>query len=148
MDLSLTHDLPAYDKKVIEVVTCWFKLSKEHLEEARGAAGAKCVRSVYSRSYYAAYNASKAVRYLVKGEVSLGADDHAKASKLPDDFPEVAKWTQLITTLYEHRLRADYDNWKNTSKEHAFNPADCLAHAEQFIVACGQYAKNKFGVIL
>jgi hypothetical protein len=147
-DLSLAHNQAAYDQKVAGVAICWFNLSREHLAEAGNAATSKSVRSVYSRSYYAAYNASKAVRYLAYGEVSLRGDDHAKASELPDDFPNLAKWTTMIITLYEHRLRADYDNWTNTAGEHTLNPADCIKHAEQFMDDCAQYAKTKYGVPL
>ena len=117
---------------------CWFNLSREHLAEADKAATLKSFRSVYSRSYYAAYNASKAVRYLAYGEVSLRGDDHAKASVKSDDFPNLPKWTTMIITLYEHRLRADYDNWTNTAGEHTLNPADCIKYAEQFMNDCAQ----------
>src|ERR1017187_6202596 len=120
-ELALSHDQAAYDKKVAQVASCWFNLSREHLKEARAAATTKCVRSAYSRSYYAAYNASKALRYLAYGQVSLHGDDHAKASELPDDFPNLALWTAMISTLYEHRLRADYDNWTNTLGEHTIS---------------------------
>jgi hypothetical protein len=147
-ELALAHDQAAYDKKVVQVASCWFNLSQEHLKEARAAATSRCARSTYSRSYYAAYNASKAVRYLVYGQVSLRGDDHAKASELPDDFPNLAKWTTMISTLYEHRLRADYDNWKNTLGEHTISPGDCISHAEQFMNDCAQYAKTKYGVTL
>src|SRR5438128_573891 len=83
-DLAMTSDLNSLEGSVIVVAGCWFKLAREHLSEAHGADKAKYHRSAYSRSYYAAYNASKAVRYLVYGEVSLKGDDHAKASEIPD----------------------------------------------------------------
>ena len=68
--------------------------------------------------------------------------------ELPDDFPNLPKWTTMIITLYEHRLRADYDNWTNTAGEHTLNPADCIKYAEQFMNDCAQYAKAKYGVAL
>jgi sulfur relay (sulfurtransferase) DsrC/TusE family protein len=147
-ELGLAHDQAAYDKKVVQVASCWFNLSREHLKEALVATTSKCIRSAYSRSYYAAYNASKAVRYLAYGQVSLRGDDHAKASELPDDFPNVAKWATTISTLYEHRLRADYDNWTNTLGEHTTSSADCITQAGQFMDDCAQYAKAKYGVTL
>ena len=145
-DLSISSDFALFDQKVVDVVNCWYTLAKEHLTEARTALASRSARSVYSRSYYAAYNASKAIRYIVYGEVSLRGDDHTKAaSELPDDFPGVDKWASIIATLYEHRLRADYDNWTDTSGEHTFSPRDCIDHAEHFVNDCALYAKSKFG---
>ncbi|HWX22769.1 MAG TPA: hypothetical protein VN578_22950 [Candidatus Binatia bacterium] len=146
--LALAHNQAAYDQKVRGVTVCWFNLSKEHLAEARAAEASKCFRSAYSRSYYAAYNASKAIRYLVYGEVSLRGDDHTKAPELPDDFPNLSKWTTMITTLYEHRLRADYDNWTNTAGENTLSPSDCVTQAQQFMIDCANYAKTKYGATL
>src|SRR5262245_46572262 len=96
---------------------CWLKLAIEHLEDANSALAAGRRRAAYSRAYYAAYNASKSVRYVVSGFVSLKGDDHSKAADLPDDFTDVEKWAADITKLYEHRLRADYDNWAATQSE-------------------------------
>jgi hypothetical protein len=58
---------------------CWFQLSLEHLEDAKCSLAAARSRATFSRSYYAAYNASKAIRYIVDGAVSVTGDDHAKA---------------------------------------------------------------------
>ena len=70
---------------------CWLQLACEHMEDAKTAMASSRDRSAYSRSYYAAYNASKSIRYIANGSVSLTGDDHKKASHLPDDFPEVEK---------------------------------------------------------
>src|SRR6202162_5940849 len=43
---------------------CWFDLGEQHLNEANAALAARCERAAFSRSYYAAYNASKAMRYI------------------------------------------------------------------------------------
>ena len=81
---------------------CWFELGEQHLKEANAALAAHCERAAFSRSYYAAYNASKAVRYIANGIISVNADDHAKASAdLPNDLPNVAQWALDITRLYE-----------------------------------------------
>src|SRR5258708_28070083 len=74
-DLSLTADIPALVAKVLEVAKAWFGLALEHLADAKEALKSGRDRSVYSRSYYAAYNGSKCVRYLVNGWVSLKGDD-------------------------------------------------------------------------
>jgi hypothetical protein len=78
-------------RNALYVGMCWLRLGKEHLDDADVALSANRVRSVFSRSYYATYNASKAVRYIVVGAVSLKGDDHSKASDLPDDFPNAEK---------------------------------------------------------
>jgi hypothetical protein len=75
--------------------------------------------------------------------VSLREDDHKKASELPDDFPEVEKWAADITSLREHRLRADYDNWGTTGSEHSLSAKDVVDLAEQFLSEAEQYLESK-----
>ncbi len=127
---------------------CWLRLAFEHLEDAKAALASHRDRSSYSRSYYAAYNASKTIRYVVEGAVSLKGDDHQRASDLPDDFPDVAKWAGAITDLYEHRLRADYDNWTSTRAELSLTPAATVVLAEQFIAIALSYLEGKYGIKL
>ncbi len=139
-------DLLEYAKHICE---CWFKLAEIHLNDAKAALAANCQRAVISRSYYAAYNASKAARYLVRGTVSLTGNDHASASTdLPDDLPNVAQWAQDITLLYEHRLRADYDNWSDTAASSTLTPGDAIAKATAFIDEVRGYVNAKFGNLL
>ncbi len=76
-------------------------------------------RAAYSRAYYAAYNASKAIRYHVNGVVSLKGDDHQAAPELPGDFPDLDQWSQLVAALYEHRLRGLRQLERNGEREHA-----------------------------
>ena len=85
----------------------WLELAKKHLREASPILARVRPRMVYSRSYYAAYNASKAVRYIVTGAVSLKGDDHQRVSDLPDDFPNADVWSQTLTTLYEQPISLD-----------------------------------------
>ena len=126
----------------------WYSLGLEHLSEAKKILPLGCDRSVYSRSYYAAYNASKATRYYNSGSVSLRGDDHTRASvDLPDDLTDVSSWVQVVSTLYEHRLRADYDNWEN-SKQNSMTPVQAVEAADQFIEVCRLYLQEKFGVEL
>jgi HEPN domain len=125
---------------------CWFRLSLEHLEDARQSLAANRARATFSRSYYAAYNASKAVRYIVNGLVSLKGDDHPKASfDLPDDFPNVDRWSEVVTNLYEDRLRADYDNWDTTAAEHLLTAAASFNLASEFVDRCRLYLSAKLG---
>jgi len=124
----------------------WLKLSREHLREARLAANSRARRTTYSRAYYAAYNASKAVRYIATGAVSLKGDDHVKAPELPGDFPDSTRWGASITRLYEHRLRADYDNWLVPRTTFGISPAAAVKEAGDFVKACQQYLESKFGL--
>jgi len=82
----------------------------------------------------------------VEGAVSLKGDDHQRASDLPDDFPDVAKWASAITDLYEHRLRADYDNWTSTRAELSLTPAATVVLAEEFIAKALSYLEGKYGI--
>ncbi len=126
---------------------CWLRLALEHMGEAKAAAASKFSRSAYSRAYYAAYNASKSVRYIVNGLVSLNADDHKKAGPdLPDDFPDVEKWAATIPTLYEHRLRADYDNWSITESQHSLSVLEVVDLADQFVSEAARYLERKCGI--
>lgn len=77
----------------------WISLAGEHLEDAAACLAAGRRRATFSRSYYAAYNASKGVRYIVGGVVSLKGDDHQKAWDLPNDFPSGDRWAEVIPTL-------------------------------------------------
>ena len=141
-----TPDLNQYAQHVCEA---WFRLGEEHLAEAKKLLLVGCPRAVFSRAYYAAYNASKGARYIVQGFVSLKGDDHGKASTdLPGDFPNVATWASRISVLYEHRLHADYDNWSNTSAGFILTPADAVDEAVAFINEARIYLNSKCGMTL
>jgi sulfur relay (sulfurtransferase) DsrC/TusE family protein len=113
--LKLSSDLATLDASVVEVTVRWLQLARLHAEELNKLNPAEFPRAVYSRAYYTAYNASKAVRYQSKGIVSLAGDDHRRVADLPNSFPNVDAWTTKLQLIYEHRLRADYDNWSNTT---------------------------------
>jgi len=123
---------------------CWFDLARDHLADAKAAASLSRNRAAYSRSYYAAYNASKAVRYLHEGWVSLKGDDHGKAPELPDDFPSVDIWSARITNLYRHRLRADYDNWSDSWTLQKSTVEECVYQSEQFVEAARVYIEKTY----
>ncbi len=133
-------------KNAFHVGLCWLRLAQDHLDDAAASLASGRKRSTFSRSYYAAYNASKAVRYIVAGAVSLKGDDHHKASDLPDDFPNVDKWAEMIPKLYEHRLFSDYDNWIFTESEHSLLPVDAHDLAREFLEASRLYLQSKFGI--
>lgn len=124
----------------------WLMLADEHMKDGKVAVGAGSDRAAYSRSYYAAYNASKSVRYIVAGAASLTGDDHKEASNLPHDFPDVEKWADAITKLREHRLRADYDNWASTKLEFSIMPTEAIQLAEAFVAEAKKYLETKLGL--
>jgi hypothetical protein len=105
-------------------------------------------RASYSRAYYAVYNASKSIRYITTGHVSLTGDDHKRASDLPDDFPDVERWTTTIISLREHRLKSDYDNWASTAAELSLTVRQAVDLAEAFVTEATKYLEGKFGVTL
>lgn len=132
-------------RNAVYVGYSWLKLAQEHLQDATAALETKKHRMVYSRSYYAAYNASKAVRYLVYGTVSRKGDDHREASDLPDDFPRIDKWAEAIPKLREHRLLSDYDNWRDTASGFTLTLQESVELAREFIEDAEFYLKGKVG---
>lgn len=78
----------------------------------------------------------------------MKGDDHKQAPDLPGDFEDVTNWANVITNLYEHRLKADYDNWGSTKSEMSLTPAESVAFAEQFVRNAGTYLEGKFGIKL
>ena len=124
----------------------WFELARTHYFDASAVDAGANPRSVYSRAYYAAYNASKAVRYVVQGFVSMHGDDHKKVTELPGSFPSVDSWVSKLNLLYQHRLRADYDNWADTIAQNELSPTECLAIASEFLKAAEQFLLADYGV--
>lgn len=144
------HELGIPDAPVADgasdVCRRWFRLGEKHLREARQASSHGLKRATYSRAYYAAYNASKAVRYMAFGTVSLKGDDHRKAPDLPSDFPDAATWSDALTRLYENRLRADYDNWIGTERNFSEKPDQAVQSARRFLRTTRTYLNGRFGI--
>lgn len=139
-------DILEYAKHVAEA---WFRLAESHLADAEALDPVSCPRAVYSRAYYAAYNASKAARYIKQGFVSLRGDDHGRAATdLPGDFPDVARWGRMLAELYEDRLRADYDNWNATKNSFVNKPSKAVKIAARFVNKTRVYLKSKCGMRL
>jgi hypothetical protein len=143
--LDLVPASSCITEHALHVAQCWIHLADEHLRDARASLRSRRRRSAYSRAYYAIYNSSKALRYLSTGWVSLHGDDHKKASDLPDDFPDVDQWSATITTLYENRLRADYDNWSITRQSLKPSASKCVNSAAEFRMLTKTYLRLKLG---
>ena len=148
VSLTMRSDLGVLDSHIAAIAGKWFELGRLHLNDALGLDVTASPRAAYSRAYYAAYNASKAVRYVVRGTVSLKGDDHKKIADLPDGFPNVDSWTSQLPLLYEHRLRADYDNWTNTTSENVLPPADCVKMAGDFISEAATFLLAEYGLTI
>lgn len=144
-DLGHQETAAIIRKNAVYVGYSWLKLAQEHLQDATAALATEKHRMVYSRSYYAAYNASKAVRYLAYGTVSRLGDDHKQASDLPDDFPHIDKWAEAIMKLREHRLLSDYDNWRDTAARFTLTLQEAVDLAREFIDDAESYLKRKVG---
>ena len=144
--LNLPDAADQVRKNALFVGLRWVALAQEHLDDAAASLAAGRRRSTFSRSYYAAYNASKGVRYIVGGSVSLKGDDHQKASELPNDFPSVDRWAEMIPRLYEHRLLSDYDNWRSTEAGHSLSPSEAYELANEFLRVANSYLHVKFGI--
>lgn len=146
VSLAMNGDLPKLEEHVHAVARRWFELARLHQADAAAAGIRNNPRAVYSRAYYAAYNASKAVRYVVSGSVSLRGDDHKKVGDLPSSFPDAAKWAGDLALLYEHRLRADYDNWSETPSENVLSPKKCRTTSAEFLKIAEQFLLKKYGL--
>ncbi len=146
VSLTMNSDISVLDSHVYAVARKWFELGRLHYADASAFDAKSNPRAVYSRAYYAAYNASKAVRYVVRGSVSLRGDDHKKVADLPASFPDADSWVSKLPLLYEHRLRADYDNWSDTPGENVLSAADCLTIATDFLKAAEQFLLAEYGL--
>jgi hypothetical protein len=145
ISLLMESNLDVLQSHVQSVAHRWFELAREHYADAKSANPTTNARAIYSRAYYAAYNASKSVRYVVRGQVSLKGDDHRRVAELPDSFPDVDAWAAKLSLLYEHRLRADYDNWSDTAAENTLSPEQCLNDAGDFLGMAEQFLLTEYG---
>lgn len=99
----------AFDTAVQHNVIQLFKLGEHHYTFAQAIA-AQYWRQIVSRSYYAAYNISKAVRLAVNGSYSQEVKDHEKVGDLPDDFPNKNIYANKLRLLRDDRNLCDYDH--------------------------------------
>jgi|ERR1039458_7672571 hypothetical protein len=72
VSLTMNSDIGVLESHVYAVARKWFELGRLHHVDASAVDVNVNPRAVYSRAYYAAYNASKAVRYVVRGSVAFG----------------------------------------------------------------------------
>ncbi len=131
----------AFDTAVRENVIQLFKLAEQHHTFAQAIA-AKHWRQIVSRSYYAAYNVSKAIRLAANGYYSQEAKDHEKVGDLPQDFPNRNIYANRLRLLRDDRNLCDYDHTAvqaelgSTSADTLNFVSDLIADAKQYLRAC------------
>lgn len=142
--ISGRSDLSWYNEEVHAVVCRWVNLAMQHLRTARGLAPKpRNWRGVVSRSYYAAYNASRALRYAVSGSIKLDVDDHKVVGDLPPDFPNRAAWSTFLIDLRKDRNLADYEPWTKTLSALSERPRTSLDRTEEFLRQSKTYLRKK-----
>src|SRR5438445_8398884 len=100
LGVSPTTNFAWLDGVIADICRYWLRLARNHLQTALTLSQTpREWRATMSRCYYSAYNASRSVRYYVKGVVQLDADDHKLVGDLPDDFPDRLAWSNFATEL-------------------------------------------------
>lgn len=133
-----------YDARVREAARHWFLLAAQHLRIARRLSSRpRDWRAVVSRSYYAAYNVSRSVRYLVHGFVKFDGSDHTIVGDLPADFPQRASWSTFLVDLRKDRNVADYAPWTGMLSTLSQLPEFSLDRVEQFVKESKQYLRAR-----
>lgn len=136
-------DLSWFEETQAAVTKKWMNLAWQHLRIGRSLKESpRDWRSLVSRSYYAVYNASKAVRFFVDGSVRLDGEDHKKVGDLPDDFPSRAKWSNFCVELRRDRNLADYEPWEKKQLSLTYRAKDCLQLTEEFLLEVKKYLRN------
>ncbi len=132
--------LAGFDAAAGDIVKRWYSLARDHLSAARHLLRVRGAwRSVVSRTYYAAYNASRAVRLHVTGSVKRGAKDHKSIADLPDDFPRRRDWSAFLQDLRFDRSLSDYEPWPETYRELNRRPAQSLREVTDFLRSVREY---------
>ena len=126
-----TKSARTFDATIRKNVFQLFKLGEQHYMFARGIAASHW-RQVVSRSYYAAYNVSKAIRLAVAGHYSQEVRDHEKVGELPDDFPDKNTYANKLRLLRDDRNLCDYDHTV-AQADLGSTSADTLRLVERFI---------------
>jgi hypothetical protein len=138
------RSLAKYDAAVSSTVRSYLRLAAAQLRVATASGtNGDAWRTLVSRAYYAAYNASKAVRLYVYGFTANDASDHKNVGELPDDFPTHAQWTSKLIDMRFDRNVADYEPWPGSKAKLKKIPPTTLTDAQQFVTAVRVYLKGK-----
>lgn len=129
----------AFDSEVKKNVIQLYSLGLYHFDFANAQASVNW-RQIVSRSYYGAYNISKAVRLAVNGQYSKEVKDHERAGELPDDFPDKHTYANRIRLLREDRNLCDYDHTV-VEADLGMSSTDALALVDNLILHARSYLK-------
>lgn len=120
------------------------ELAAAFLRDAKAGAtnGVNMNRTTVSRAYYAMYHALRAATFL-----SHGGDDneeHTKLpSKLPQDFPDAARWQDELKSARLERNRADYDPYPRQDQQFAQSAQALMLAAEELLKTARRYVRLK-----
>jgi hypothetical protein len=99
-------------------------------------------RQKISRLYYAAYNASRAIRLCVTGDYSTDSTDHKKIGALPEDFPNKSMYANRLEVLRDDRNLCDYDHTASLP-DLVVGVDDAVELVEQFLDDAQNYLKRR-----
>ncbi len=143
-NLSSILDKAALDRietEIEENVLALLGLAKRYYHFARKQSSPNW-RQEISRLYYAAYNASRAVRLYVSGDYSTDVRDHQKYERLPDDFPNRAQYVNQIAVLRTDRNICDYEH-ASTASDLALGSTKSTELVEAFLNDVMTYLAGK-----
>ena len=122
-------------------VVALLALARRHYNFAKRQSGQNW-RQKISRLYYAAYNTARAVQLYVSGAYSTDVKDHQKALKLPNDFPDRARYANQLAALRKDRNICDYDHMSTVS-ELALSSISSLMLVRTFMADTTTYLRSK-----
>ena len=137
-----SSELQKIDDEIKVNVKQLIRLGESHLRYTRSLSGLGVWRQKVSRSYYACYSLSKAIRLAHEGMYSVEANDHKKIGDLPDDFPDRDIWSNKMTKFRADRNISDYGH-KAKERDLEYTSSQYLIEAENFIKEAKAYMKRK-----
>ncbi|WP_222434217.1 HEPN domain-containing protein [Stenotrophomonas maltophilia] len=119
-------------------------LSQQFLTDARRLkkSGIPTNRTIVSRCYYAMYHAMRSATY-----IDHGGDDHEQhttlPSKLPKDFPDRNRWSNILKNARFERNRADYDPYPRRDADFKEAADKLLEEASELVKQARMYVATK-----
>jgi len=120
------------------------QLAVTFLKEAKSLykGGLHLRRTVVSRGYYSMYHALRSAAF-----IHHGGDDHEQhtvlPTKLPNDFPDRARWENSLKSARLERNRADYDPYPRRDQEFEKAAQDVIADATELIAVARDYIRSR-----
>lgn len=133
--------ISALEQEVDRNVRQMIALGRSYLRFAQGQPKGPYWRQVVSRSYYAAYFTSRAVRLYVDGHYTTDSSDHQKIGTLPKDFPSVNEYSVVFPVLREDRNICDYDHTA-TAKDLTYKSSETLSRVNRFLKDATLYLRS------